>query len=641
MWFGNPSRGVTILEPRSGLYRHLLPGSGPGPRLSGGSITAITGDASGNVWIASSSATIDRYDAMKGTVRPLRLPAAAHGQVSILALYRDREGTLWIGTEAAGIYRYDVGREAFTDRHVPAVPSAWSFLEDRRGDLWIGGWTSDSRLRRVNGRTGETVTYEDPALRSVRSMVEDPDGTLWLGSWGGGLSHLDPATGTVRNYRDTDGLPSNYVKGVLQDARGEVWMGTERGLCVLTPVTGAIRRYDVSDGLQGNFFYSGSCLRARDGRLFFGGTEGVNGFSPDSIHASVYTAPVLVTGVRVSGERERFLRGDGGADGIKVSYRENVLGFEFVALDYRSPARNRYAFMMEGFDAGWIDAGTRRYAMYTHLDPGTYVFKVRGSNSDGVWNPAPAALRLTVLPVYWQTWWFRGALVACAVGLLVGFYRYRVGRLLELERTRTAIATDLHDDIGTSLTTIALFSDLAKNDIALGTGDAVRRLEKIAQTSRSLLDSMNDIVWSIKPENDGLERTILRMEDYAVSLLEENGVDLHVQVPEQLRGLTLPMAVRRNLFLIFKEALGNILKHAGASAVEVRIATIELPQGGRGIRLSIRDNGKGFSQREGGQGNGLRNMNARARALGGGVDIESTPGAGTCVEVRVPLKSPV
>jgi ligand-binding sensor domain-containing protein/signal transduction histidine kinase len=648
IWFGDALHGITVADPRAGTFRQITSDPGSRPALSGGIVSAMAGDSMGNVWISSAQSMLDCYNTRTGAMRHLRLPVAPGTFASILSLACDREGRLWVGTEADGVYRYDPRSGAFevfggggADPRVREIPSAWSFLVDRGGNVWVGGWTYNASLHRIDARTGKVTSYAQPALQSVRSMLEDTDGVLWTGSWGSGLTRFDPATGALRNYLDRDGLPSNYVKGLLRDDHGNIWISTERGLSVFSRSAETFRNYDRNDGLQGNFFYSGSCARARDGKFYFGGSEGVNGFYPDSIRAPEYTAPVVLTGFRVTGNRPVSTHASARSGVVTASYLDDILDFEFVSLDYRAPARNRYAYIMEGFNAGWIDAGTQRHASYTHLDPGEYVFKVRGTNSDGVWSPTPASLRVVITPVYWQTWWFRGALALFAVTILWLLYRYRVNRLLELERTRAAIATDLHDDIGASLTNIALFSDLAKRDILSGSGEAVRRLELIAQTSRSLLDAMNDIVWSIKPENDGLEQTILRMEDYAVSILEENGIDLHVQVPEGLRELKLPMAVRRNLFLVFKEAIGNILKHAQADAVEVSIEAASREGRQQGLRLRIRDNGRGFRAAEGRRGNGLHNMERRTQALAGSVAVTSSPGEGTTVEIWLPLNSPI
>ncbi len=553
-----------------------------------------------------------------------------------------------MGIEQLGIVRYNPKKNTFTyftsqltEADSNRITGAWMFFEDLNGNLWAGGWGGNHTLFRYDKESNQFNRVSRNELQSSRTAVQDAKGNLWIGTWGLGMSRFNPQTGELRQYLEQDGLPSNFVKGILIDDRENLWISTEKGLSRFIPSTQIFRNYSTSDGLQGNFFYTGSCLKGSDGRLYFGGVNGFNAFYPDSIKEEQYSPPVLLTDFRVFDKPRIFDRTLSLMEQITLLNGEDMFSFEYVSLDFSSPNRNLYAYQLEGYDNDWIQAGTRRYASYTHLDPGEYVFKVKGTNSDGVWSSNIALMHVEVLPAYWQTWWFRLSVVVFLMSILYALYRYRINKLLELERTRSAIATDLHDDIGTSLTNIALFSDLAQRDVAIGSSEVTHRLEKISHTSRSLLDSMNDIVWSIKPENDALEQTILRMEDYAVNLLEENSIDLHVQIPNQLKTLKLPMTLRRNLFLIFKEAIGNILKHANATHVDVTIGSTASNKHVSVLQVSIADNGRGFDSSAQKHGNGLKNMELRASNLGGTIMVRSAVEKGTTVEILLPLKSPI
>ena len=643
VWFGDQTNGVTLVNRSIDKFEHWNPGN-----LSGTSVTAITGDSAGNVWIASNYNTLDWYNIQSGTMRHIRLPSTREEHKTIFSMLADPSGLLWIGTEAHGVYRFDIRHKKFqkfgtgsADSIYSRIKSAWSFFSDQDKNIWIGGWVANSNLHRIDSQTGALQSYEQRELSSARSIIGDGEGGLWVGTWGNGLTKFSPASGELHNYTERDGIPSNYVKGILGDDHGNLWISTEKGLSKFNPMTKVFRNYDISDGLQSNFFYSGSCTKGRNGKLYFGGPNGVNAFYPDSIHGIEYVAPIVLTVFRIFDHQKFFNHSLSLMQEIELSHDDNLFAFEYVSLDYRAPARHQYAYMMEGFDNDWIQAGTRKYVSYTHLDPGKYVFKVKGTNSDGVWSSTPASIRIVITPAFWQTWWFRVAAALVLLSMLYGVYHYRINKLLEIERTRSTIATDLHDDIGTSLTNIALLSDLAQQDVVAGSAEVTHRLEKISTTSRTLLDAMNDIVWSIKPENDALEQIILRMEDYAVEMLEENGIDLHVEIPEQLKRMKLPMAVRRNLFLIFKEVIGNILKHSGATQVDVMISMAERNKRQHNLQMVIKDNGKGFNQITHNQGNGLYNMKTRAHHLGGTVTVSSTPGLGTNVEIRFPIKSPI
>ena len=645
-WFACQAGGITRVNFRSGEYTQFPNNPGNKLKFTPGDVLSMAGDSL-NIWTAV-GASVVWYHSNPGSFSTMTVPGARDHIQQIQKLYVDGTGDLWMGVERLGIVRYDPRTKTFTDytverRDTGSVPitGAWMFFEDQSGNLWAGGWGGNNALHRYDRDRNQFEQVPKQELQNSRTAVEDKEGNLWFGTWGFGLSRYNPESGELRQYIEQDGLPSNYVKGLLIDDRGNFWASTERGLSSFSPSTMKFRNYSTSDGLQGNLYYTGSCLKGSDGRLYFGGANGFNAFYPDSIRREEYSPPVLLTEFRVFDSPRAFDHPLSLMQQITLASGEDMFSFEYASLDYSSPNRNSYAYKLEGYDHDWVQAGTRRYASYTHLDPGRYDFRVKGTNSDGVWSSNIATIRVEVLPAFWQTWWFLGIILLTGGSLTYGFYRYRLNKLLEIERTRSAIATDLHDDIGTSLTNIALFSDLAQRDVAAGSSEATRRLEKISQTSRSLLDSMNDIVWSIKPENDALEQTILHMEDYAVDLLEDNGIDLHVQIPDELKTRKLPMAMRRNLFLIFKEAMGNILKHAGATHVQVALSSSVSKNRVSVLKVSIADNGRGFNPSSHERGNGLRNMEMRAARFGGTVVIRSSSDRGTTVEIDLPVKSPI
>ena len=643
LWFASLKGGITGINFDRGTFQYLPNGPGNNLNFSTGEISSISGDTSGNLWIAADD-KVARYDSRKRTFSTFTIPANRAHNFQIQIVYIDREGYLWMGIQSFGIVRYDPRANAFfyfTPADPAHITGAWMFFEDHHGTLWAGGWGGNGKLFKYDRQRDQFTPILRGELESARTVVEDKDGSFWIGTWGMGMSRYDPETGAVQQYLEQDGLPNNFVKGILMDEGRNLWISTEKGLSKFSLTTRTFKNYSVSDGLQGNLYYTGSCLKGSDGRLCFGGSNGFNAFYPDNIRDESYSPLVVLTDFRVFDQPRAFDHHLSLMKQISLPYHEDVFSFEYVSLDFSSPNRNRYAYKLEGYDHDWIDAGFRRYASYTHLDPGDYLFKVKGTNRDGVWSSHIGSIRLTIAPAFWQTWWFRISLVVALIGVLYILYRYRINKLLELERTRSTIATDLHDDIGTSLTNIALFSDLAQRDINAGSPEVIHRLEKISHTSRTLLDSMNDIVWSIKPENDALEQTILRMEDYAVEMLEENGIDLHVEIPEQLKRLKLSMVVRRNLFLIFKEAIGNVLKHANATHVDVMISTSERSKRQHNLQLVITDNGKGFDSSAHRRGNGLNNMELRAQLLNGSISVLSANGQGTKVEIRFPIKSPI
>jgi signal transduction histidine kinase len=298
-------------------------------------------------------------------------------------------------------------------------------------------------------------------------------------------------------------------------------------------------------------------------------------------------------------------------------------------LNYIHPEKNSYAYKLENYDKDWIitDA-SKRFANYTNLDPGTYVFKVKGSNNDGVWNETPTEIKIIITPPFWQTTWFKALLALTVMAIVYAFYRYRVGQIVILQRIRNKIAADLHDDIGSTLNSIALYSDLAKKqpvqrDYALG---------MIAENARKIIDSMSDIVWMINPRNDSFDKVIFRMRSLTYDLQKTKKIECQFKYDETLNDVSLPMGMRRNLYLIFKEALNNMIKYSNATRASIKILHEK-----NKLILLISDNGIGFDHSVSHNGNGLTNMVQRAEEIGAKLNIESEQGVGTNIELNIKL----
>jgi len=312
---------------------------------------------------------------------------------------------------------------------------------------------------------------------------------------------------------------------------------------------------------------------------------------------------------------------------IKLSYRENVFSFTFAALNFVHPENNKYAYKLDGFDKDWnyTDA-SKRFANYTNLDAGEYIFMVKGSNNDGVWNETPTTLHLIITPPYWKTWWFRLLVILSLAGIIYALVRNRLNQILKLQRIRNKIASDLHDDVGSTLSSISIFSELAKQQ----SKEVTPLLNQIGENARNMLDTMADIVWTINPENDNFEKIILRMRSFAYNLLGAKNIAFEFDADESISKLKLPMEVRKNLFLIFKEAANNMAKYSEASR-----ALFSIKYSNHQIKFLIRDNGKGFDEATVAKGNGLKNMKRRAKEIGAQLLIESGIGDGTTIQLTI------
>lgn len=626
--------GELLIGTDNGLYSVASsPGAPwiPYARFAGRSIFSIARLDNGRTWIGTTGAIEpldDRHD------RSARITLPVHDPIRLI--FQDNDGQIWIGTDTYGVYTLDPRTGGVARWSLPQQPyrtGAWSMFQDPTRQLWIGTWNSEYSFRYDRHR-GTVLRYGNGPLADVflssppiRVFREDSAQTLWLGTWGGGIYHLDSAYRPVQHFTELDGLASDYVKSMEIDRKGEFWIGTERGLSSFDPKTRTFKTYTQRDGLPSNFFYSGSSFKTMKGILYFGGQKGLVGFNPDSIPRNGTPPPVVITGFRVLDKPIPPAAWSSEASEVTLRYDQDFFSFEYVALDFTEPKRNQYAYMLEGFDRGWIQAGTRRYAGYTHLDPGTYRFGVRASNNDGVWNNVGATITVIITPAFWMTWWFRVLVMVMIVLALYLSYQYRLRKLLEVERLRQRIARDLHDDIGTNLSAIVLASQItSRENIPPALHESVDDIRSVAMETQ---DHMRDIVWMLNPKNDSLDLLISRMKDDTARLLRE--LPYSFTSPHELPA-KIDLTLKRNIFLVYKEALHNILKHSGASRVEIQVGL----EGGT-LELNIKDNGKGFDPSTVIPGNGLDSIKERATQIGARLRIQSHPGGGAEIHLSAKI----
>lgn len=539
-------------------------------------------------------------------------------------------------------------------KYDPKDPNSlgWNWVnaiyEDKSGTLWVGTST-DTALNKLDRATGKFTRYlYDPknikslSLYSVHSIYEDSRGTLWIGT-AAGLNRFERSTETFTHFTTKDGIASDFIGAILEDNSGYLWLKTLKGVSKFDPRTGTFRNYDASDGVNINPGWGKASYKNKKGEMLFGGTNGFVRFYPDSVKDNPHVPPIVITAFKVFDKPVPLDTAISEKKVLELSYRDDVFSFEFVALNYTSPEKNQYAYKLEGFDKDWIYCGTRRYASYTNLDGGTYVFKVKGSNNDGVWNEAGTSIFVIITPPFWKTWWFRTIsflTIAISIG---GTIRYiettklrRRLRALEqqeaLERERLRISRDMHDEVGANLTKISVMSELALKNRQTPDG-GTKELLKISQTAREVIDNIGAILWAINPRNDRLDNLAGYIRESTSEFLEMTPIKYSFDFPEQIPGHPLSAEARRNIFLTMKEATNNVVKHSGATSVELhcRVSDHE-------VEFSIQDNGKGFIIEElPGRGNGLLNMKKRIEDIDGNFQIESQPGHGTRIKLIVPL----
>lgn len=461
--------GLNLLDPASGRVTRFGGTRETTAELATRTVWTLEIDRAGRLWAGVTGAGIYRIDQFTGDTVNYRHDATDPKSLPsdrVYALLDDRAGRLWVGT-LNGLARMDPGRDGFvTFRHDPANPASLGadevrrIYQDREGRIWVG--TRDGGLNRYESDTrGFTRFVHDPLDRNslssnkVWSIHDDGRGGLWVGTLGGGLNRLDRSTGKFERFTIHDGLPDNVIYGILGDSMGDLWLSTNNGISRFSPGSRRFRNLGTNHGLQGKEFNSGAFHQARDGRLWFGGIAGANVIDPTKILDRRYQPHVVLSGLVIDGEP--VLPGER-ADGhvaidtpvseasmVRVASSARRVTFEFAALDYARRYSAEYAYTLDGLDRAWTHSGTERTASYSHIPPGRYTFRVRGTNADKTWSPAEAAIDVIVEAAFWQTWWFEGLIVMSAILVFATWYVRRVramrSRAHELE-TQVRIRTE-------------------------------------------------------------------------------------------------------------------------------------------------------------------------------------------------------
>ncbi len=563
-------------------------------------------------------------------------------------IYRDHEGNLWFGL-SPGLVRWG-SKERFLER-----ATIRCLLEDAGGTLWVG--TTDGLFRRQNGKFIPAIVPAGLTHVAVSALYEDPEHTLWIGTEGGGLNRYSCKDGQFDAYTTRQGLWSDEIFEILEDDHGWLWMSSPKGVFRVNKQnlaqfdrrqSAAIASiaYGKADGLE-SIQCSGvakpAAWKSRDGRLWFATTKGVVVTDPNAgLGLNEQPPPVRIEEV-LADKRPLDLKGQQGP--IRVGSGRGELEFHYTALSFTAPEKNRFKYKLEGVDPEWVEAGARRVAYYNNLRPGTYRFRVMACNNDGVWSTAGSELALALMPHFWQLWGFTG-LAAMTMTFVVGVtVRYATRRKMQrklirleqqhaIEKERTRIAQDMHDDLGAQLTEILLLNELAhKNKTNPDKLEA--HLGKQLHVVQDVAGSLDTIVWAVNPVNDSIDRLANYLYEQVERILTMSSIRCRFDVPNELPNYFLSSEVRHNVFLVVREALNNIIKHSGASEVWFRLRTSP-----SALSLAIEDNGRGFLLSDQSSfGNGLQNMAKRMKNLDGSFQLSSQPGAGTQIRIEVPIKA--
>ncbi len=558
--------------------------------------------------------------------------------LEIFRLFEDSRGDIWILTTgiANELKHWERAKKTWHDYTSQVGFSGYrvgsAFVEDSGGNIWIGATSdhNDSALIRYrpSGEFRVLTQAEGAPSGWVQDLFLDSRGRLWIASDNDGLWRLDDTESDKLEfvkYTSANGLTSNSTACVTEDKFGRIYIGTWHGIDRLTPETGQVENFTTADGLPSG--YVESAYRDSKNNLWFTTERGLVKFVPEPVQQRK-PPTILITGLRVNGEHQIVsILGETSIESLNLQSDQRQITIDFLGLGASLGEKLKYEYRLGNSD--WT-ATNERTLNFANLSFGDNRFEVRAQTADRIYSQFATVTFRIAAPV-WQRWWFVASLIILITITTYAFYRYRLNKLLEIERTRTRIATDLHDDIGTNLSKISLLSDIVNMQMTNGSVESKRMLTTIAEVSRSSVDSMRDIVWAINPRRDSVLEMTRRMRQHAEETFVPKNVLVRFNAPEDTNRLKLSMDVRRELFLIFKEAVNNASRHSECEQIEIDFRVT-----GNEIFLQIKDDGRGFDLSPEFDGNGLASMKARAEKIGGWFKIKTEKGNGALLIIQIP-----
>ncbi|WP_334319669.1 histidine kinase [Termitidicoccus mucosus] len=624
-------------------------------------ISSVCADKHGRIWAGSVSGLY--WTTVKGNgphdgggERWLLQHYAGLGKVNVQSLFCASNGDLWVswGGRHLGVLRAGKMHE-FTQTDGFHGERVMGIAERKNGEIWIG-IVRDTLLRfdQNTGKFEQHPLHDSTRFNRIHSLFVDSEDRLWIGTiqglllWRGNESRL---------FTQADGLPDETINQVVEDDYRRLWVNSRRGIfhastkqllaVADTPgkkVSAILLGHDENlDGISGLLGSQPMSCKTRDGRVWFITYRGVIGFDPPDSREARKPLPVYIDAIAANG-RAPIIPAPGAE--TRIPSGAIPLEIRFTALNFSTPERTQIWRMLEGYDPEWIDAGGERKAIYPRLPPGRYVFRVQAGDSDsGILTQSEASLIIIVAAAWWQTWWARtfallvfATIVAwCARRMSFRILKRRLRRLEHehaLDRERTRIAHDLHDDLGGHTTQISFVANrLLRQSPTLAQQELLTRLTSLAH---QLVEDLHRIIWTVDPQNNSWEDLATYIARYAQRRLAGTGIACIVEGIENIPDLPLTPEVQHHLLAVTKEALNNMQKHSHADRVTIRLSANE------GLfRMSINDNGQGFDVAAAvgeDDGNGLRNMHTRMKEIGANIKIESSPGAGAQISVELPFR---
>ncbi|MBX7043343.1 MAG: hypothetical protein K1X85_10625 [Ignavibacteria bacterium] len=667
IYIGTHNRGLIIadgsFQDMKQYHRKQLDSSLAFP---GNSIYSIIQSHDGKIWIGASGSGLVKFDRSRGKFSVID-DKGDERKKNVFSVCIDplRSGSLFAGTVNGGMFEFDTEKEAYAETPLTALVEASvsnslikTIFCDRSGAVWFSA--SNTGLMKIESTRNKIVRMSEADERfsgNIRCIAEDQSGRIVICTALHGLLVLDETAGTVCAYEESDGLASNSTVSAAVEASGILWVCTINGLSKIEPDTGKITNYYESDNLLDREFNEGAIFKDTNGMIFVGSAGGLNYFYPTEVLDNPNRPEIAITdfqifnrSVQPRDESNSILSPVEYADEAFLTYRQSVFSFEFASLIYNDSAKNRYAYILEGFDKDWNYCGTRRFATYTNIEPGEYVFKVKGTNNDGVWCSEPAVLNLKISPPFWETWWFRTAGAITAALAAGAVYKSKMNRIQKekevqdefskkliesQEAERKRIASELHDTIAHDILILKnkAFLGITKEDHPEKLKDV---LKEISDLSSDALGDVRNISYNLHPhkiERLGLTKAIASM----LNLAEQSSgikIDASLDNIDGMFGKDLEL----NVYRILQELVNNIIKHSKA-----KNAVFEISAGSSNVYLNVSDDGEGIrdpdSAEKGSSGLGLMSISTRLRLYGGRMEIKAPEYGGTSIRIIIPQKT--
>jgi ligand-binding sensor domain-containing protein/two-component sensor histidine kinase len=500
-------------------------------------------------------------------------------------------------------------------------------MVDKGGRLWVGTYKGvyyyDAEKKQFICGDPEVLPQEADDT-AVNSLLEDSKGNIWAARWGS-LTQMTKIGNMNKIITVKDGFNDREIKGLAEDNAGNLWVGNHEGLYCFIPASNRLIRFTMNDGLLSNNTTNGIFITHDKKELLVGHIGGFNLVKTEDVLKRLEPPPLVVNSFKIH-QTEYPLHDNS----IRLQPSQNVFSVDFVSLNYRKQDDNQYAYYLEGFEKDWNYIGSKHIAYYTNLNPGEYTLHMKSGDAFGNWNEDTLQLPIEVLPAFYQTVWFKILVSLFVAGILYAFYLYRINQLLHLQKVRNRISADLHDELGSTLSGISIMGSLAKKELSDQQSSGAL-VDRIMEDVRQISGSLDDIVWNISPKNDSLSSLIARMTRYASELFEAKQITFEFDIPAELEDVKLTMEQRRNIYLIFKESVNNLVKYSKCTRAFVGIKVDK-----KHVFLRVKDNGIGFDPNATTERNGIRNLKDRARSLKGVIDIQSAEGKGTSILLQFP-----